>query len=123
MPRGDPYTLQHPDYELKFQGRLRQADCSWFFLEDITSFKVEAPVSVAAVGRDAITSRDRTLYLAMRGEHAKAKQKKSQAARKELRKSQIPKEVGDLTLDGVTRGGKLAYRWQDVRVEATPTRL
>ena len=50
-------------------------------------------------------------------------QKKSRAAGKDLRKSQIPKEVGVLTHDGVTTGGKLAYRWQDVRVEATPTRL
>jgi hypothetical protein len=126
--RGVLYNLQHSEYELQFLGRLRQEDYRWFFVEDFTSYKAAAPVSVTTcrsykAGRDAITSRDRTLYLAIRSEHAKAKQAESRATRIYVRNAQIPKEAGDMTHDGVLTSGKLAYRWRDVRVEVTPTRL
>jgi hypothetical protein len=125
--RGDLYRLEHSEYELKFLGRLRQEDYMWFFVEDFTSYKAAAPRVATCrsykAGRDAITSRDRTLYLAIRSEHAKAKQAKSRATLIYVRNAQIPKEAGDMTHDGVLTSGKLAYRWRDVRVEVTPTRL
>jgi hypothetical protein len=75
------------------------------------------------MGHVATARRDRTLYPEIRSDHAKARQKKSRANRRDLRNAQIPMMIGDLAHEGVTASGKLEYKWNDVRVEATPRRL
>ena len=122
--RGIDFKLAHPRYKRVFRGRLLEEKGVVTFVEDGTWIRAvaEVPAQIEQGARAYSTWRDARLYNAIRGEHAKARQKESVAARREALEAQLPKVPGDMGVKGKTDGEKLTYTWHGVEVDVTPRR-
>ena len=84
---------------MKFPGRLRFEGSKAIFVEDATwiEVQVDAAIRVGQSGHDVL-KRERKLYNAVRGEHAKASRKASLAARQRAMQEQLPAMAGDMAI-------------------------
>ena len=122
-------TLTDPQYKEVFHGRMTEEGRSVVFVEEGTWVRVSVEVPERFDGnmRQGITWRDKQLYYALRGEHARAKKKASReasrAARQKAAADQMPKTPGDLAVKQRKETGHLIYAWKGFEVSVTPRDL
>ena len=112
-------------YEEVFRGRFAEDEHRVTFIEEGTWIRV-------AVEKDALRNdkynraRDRELeeklYLAVRAEHAKAKQRRQAEKRKQLQAEQLPQTARDLEVKKTEDTGHRRYAYNGFEVLVTPRR-
>lgn len=117
-------VLKHSRCMPAFRGRLRIEERKAIFVADATWIEVRVGFASSArqTGHD-VRKREIKLYNALRGEHAKANQLASLAARQQTMQAQLPTAPGDMAVRRKTDVGKLVYAWNDVEVDKTPQSL
>ena len=122
---GGLYVLRSPStaYTEVFRGRFTVDEHSATFVEEGTWIRVvveKAALHVKNNHRWYEKELDEKLYLALRAEHTKVKQRSREEKKKQLQTDQLPKNVGDLEVIKAEVTGELHYAYNGMEVVVTP---
>ena len=112
-----------PAYAEVFRGRLAEDDNRATFIEEGTWIRVVVEKNVLSKNeykRAWEKELEEKLYLAMRAEHAKERQRRKAQKKKQLQVEQLPKTTGDLEVKKRESTGHLRYAYNGFEVLVTP---